>query len=241
MRLSIIVPAWNEERYLPDCLAALGSAISANALGAADCEIIVVDNNSTDRTADVARGFDARVVFEPVNQIGRARNSGAAQAGGEWLLFVDADSTVSAPLLGDILAVTRNPGAVGCGSVMRMGGMPWWARGLLGLWTTLSVLCRWAAGSLLLCRAEAFRDVGGFSTRLYAAEEVDLSRRLKRWGRTRGQRFIILRRHPLVTSNRKLVLYSGRELGSQLLRLMLRPLRALRDPKALSIWYDGRR
>ena len=62
-------------------------------------ELIVCDNNSTDRTAEIARNAGARVVFEPVNQIARARNRGAAAATGDWLIFVDADSHPSAGLV----------------------------------------------------------------------------------------------------------------------------------------------
>lgn len=233
MRLSIIIPAYNEARLLPLCLASLPES--------ADREIIVVDNNSTDCTADIARAAGARVVFEPVNQIARARNAGAAAAGGDWLLFLDADCVMSPALLADICSLMHEPAVVAAGSVMRMPGLPWWAGGMLGLWNFVSVSCRWAAGSLVLCRREAFRGIGGFSEHLYAAEEIDLSRRLKRWGRRRGQKLRILRKHPLQTSGRKLQLYSGREIAGQLLRLMLRPWGALRDRRQLGLWYDGRR
>ena len=55
-------------------------------------ELIVCDNNSSDATPAIAAAAGARVVFEPVNQIGRARNAAAAAATGDWLVFVDADS-----------------------------------------------------------------------------------------------------------------------------------------------------
>jgi len=241
MKLSIIVPAWNEAQLLPACLASIDAAVDANQSAGFTHEVIVVDNNSTDKTAEIAAAAGALVVFEPINQIARARNAGAAAASGDWLLFIDADSLLSSGLLFDIHALIDADKAVGCGSTMQMQGLPWWGRSMMATWTTMSLTLRWAAGSLLVCRAEAFREVGGFNTQLYAAEEIDLSQRLKRWGRERGQRFEILRRHPLQTSNRKLLLYSGREIGAQLARLMLRPWAALRDRAALSLWYDGRR
>src|SRR6266480_4245946 len=64
-------------------------------------ELIVCDNNSDDRTAEIARAAGARVVFEPVNQIARARNTGAAHAAGEWLIFIDADSQPSRELFAE--------------------------------------------------------------------------------------------------------------------------------------------
>src|SRR5260370_32849597 len=66
-----------------------------------ESELIVCDNNSTDRTAEIAKGAGAQVVFEPVNQIGRARNAGAARARGDWIFFVDADSYPSVELFLD--------------------------------------------------------------------------------------------------------------------------------------------
>ncbi|SFW14207.1 glycosyltransferase [Nitrosovibrio sp. Nv17] len=241
MRLSIVIPAFNEERLIGECLRAVFAALAANSRAGVETEVIVVDNNSTDDTARLAREGGARVVFEPVNQIGRARNAGAAAATGDWLVFVDADSILSPGLLADILALIESGRYVGCGSVVRMRDLPWWAGALLWLWTCASVLCRWAAGALVVCRSDAFRDAGGFNQALYAGDEVDLSRRLKRWGRARGLRFTILRRHPLDSSPRKIHLYSAGEVAWQILRVVLQPRRALQSREKLPIWYDGRR
>src|SRR5438876_11028275 len=76
------------------------SAMEAFAERGWPAELIVCDNNSDDRTAQIARAAGARVVFEPVNQIARARNTGAAHAAGEWLIFIDADSHPSRELFG---------------------------------------------------------------------------------------------------------------------------------------------
>ena len=215
--------------------------MAANDRGGISNEIIVVDNNSTDSTATLAARAEARVVFEPINQIARARNAGAAAAKGDWLLFVDADSQLSPELLADIYRLIDDGGSVGCGSAIRMDNIPRWAQAMLQAWNGLSRMTRWAAGALFLCRRDAFEAVGGFNQNLYAAEEIDLSQRLKKWGKARGLRFRILRDHPLETSGRKLVLYTRAELLGQLLRLCLHPWRSLRDKSRLALWYDGRR
>lgn len=194
-----------------------------------------------DNTANLARQAGARVVFEPINQIGRARNAGAAVATGDWLLFVDADSVLNLGLLADILRLIEDGKSVGCGSTVQMQGLPWWANWVLQLWTGISILFRWAAGALVVCRSDAFREVGGFNQELYAADEIGLSQQLKKWGRQRGLQFVILTRHPLESSSRKAVLYSEREMAGQILRVILRPRRSLQDKKQLPIWYDGRR
>lgn len=241
MHLSIVIPAFNEEQLILDCLNSIAESIHANAKPGFTHEVIVVDNNSTDKTAQLARQTGAQVVFEPINQIGRARNTGAAAAGGDWLLFVDADSLLNPGMVADILRMIESGQYVGCGSVMHMPGLPWWGNAAMRLWTVLSVTFRWASGALVVCRTDAFRDVGGFNQELFAADEIDLSQLLKQWGRKRHLKFTILTRHPLVTSPRKVQLYSGREIAGQLFSVMFSPRKTLQDKKKLPIWYDGRR
>jgi len=241
LHLSIIIPAFNEARLIERCLQSISISLVTNLTSGFTSEIIVVDNNSTDDTATLARQAGAQVVFEPINQIGRARNTGAAEATGDWLLFLDADSLITPELLGDILRTIEDGKSVGCGCTLRMQGIPWWANSILQLWMGASILFRWASGAMLVCRCDAFRDVGGFTQELYAAEEIRLSKELKRWGRQRGLQFTILTQHPLETSARKVVLYSAQEIAGQILRVMLHPRRTLQDKKQLSIWYDGRR
>ena len=76
--LSIIIPAWNEEKYIARTIESLRQAgkVYEQQRGGT-VEIIVVDNNSSDRTGAIAREHGALVVHEPVNNIGKARNSGA--------------------------------------------------------------------------------------------------------------------------------------------------------------------
>ena len=241
MHLSIIIPAFNEERLIERCLQSIATSLVANLTSGFTSEIIVVDNNSTDNTATLARQAGAHVVFEPINQIGRARNTGAALATGDWLLFLDADSVLNPGLLADILRAIESGTSVGCGCTLRMQGIPWWANSILQLWMGASMLFRWASGALLVCRSDAFRDVGGFTQEIYVAEEIRLSKQLKRWGRQRGLHFTILTQHPLETSARKVALYSAKEIAGQILRVILHPRRTLQDKKHLSVWYDGRR
>ena len=161
MHLSIIIPAFNEERLIEQCLQSVAASIAANSRPGFTSEVIVVDNNSTDKKAELARQAGAEVVFEPINQIGRARNTGAAQATGDWLLFLDADSLLNPGLLADILGMIESGKYVGCGSTLRMDGLPWWANLTLRLWTGTSILCGWAAGALVVCRRDAFQDDRG--------------------------------------------------------------------------------
>lgn len=242
MLLSIVIPAFNEEKELPGCLASVREALVSCGLGAEEAEVVVCDNNSTDRTAELARLGGARVVFEPVNQISRARNAGAAAARGGWLLFIDADSRLSSANLGRVVALARDDApVVGGGCVIALEGIPWWTRPGLWGWNVYSVGRRVAAGSFVFCRAAAHRDVGGFSLERYAAEELEYSRELRRWGREREMRFVVLRGHPHVSSGRKFRQRPPSELIRLLARLALSYRHVIRDRRALDFFYDGRR
>ena len=118
MRVSVVLPAFNEEKLLPAALAAVKAASSAFTARGWEWECVVCDNNSTDGTSAVARAAGATVVFEPVNQIGRARDAGARAATGEWLVFIDADSTPSAELFASIATRIAEGRALGGGSTV---------------------------------------------------------------------------------------------------------------------------
>lgn len=240
VKLSIVVPAFNEERLLSATLEAIQAAARAFD-GAGGWELIVCDNNSTDRTAEIARAAGATVVFEPHNQISRARNRGAAAAAGQWLLFVDADSLPGQELFEDLREAIESGRVLGGGCTVASDHDAVSVRAVLGLWNVLSRSLRWAAGAFLFCRRDAFSALGGFSEELYASEELELSGRLKRFARGEGSEFRILHRHPLRTSARKLHLYGWRELSLVFGRFLLHPRRTLRSAKACSPWYDGRR
>ena len=239
--LSVIVPAFNEEKLLAGTLTSLAQGLKAAGFTADEVELRVADNASSDATAAIATAAGAIVVHEPQRQISRARNAGAAAARGQWLLFVDADTRPSAHLLAVTRALMSSGRHCGAGALVSADGTGPGLRVAIGFWNLVSRLLRVACGAYVLCRADAFRALDGFSEELYAAEELDLSWRLRRWGRARGLRFEIVREAPLHTSMRKLELYSGAELAAMTLRGLRHPLRALRDRRYLDHWYDGRR
>jgi glycosyltransferase involved in cell wall biosynthesis len=241
MRVSVIIPAFNEERLLGESLRQVNAAMTAFARRNWDAELIVCDNNSTDRTAEVARAAGATVVFEPVNQIGRARNHGAEAATGDWLIFIDADSHPSAELFADVAAQIETGRCLAGGSTIRLEeGYP--AGTLITqLWNVASRALRWVAGSFIFCETAAFRKLGGFNVNLYASEEIELSKRLKKLARAERKRIVIVHRHPIVTSARKLRLYTPREHLTFLAKTILRGGKTLTSREACHTWYDGRR
>ena len=241
MKISIIVPAFNEEKFIARSLRRIKAATDAFSSLGWESEMIVCDNNSTDRTAEKARAADATVVFEPMNQISRARNKGASAATGDWLVFVDADSYPSRELFADLALVIQSGRFLGGGAVVKMDRAVGWTRLFIPLWNGISRLNRWAAGSFVFCEANVFRALGGFSQELYAAEELEFSKRLKKLALKRKKKVIILHRHPLVTSARKAHLYSLREHLGMLLRTLRHRGQNLKDRSSCTLWYDGRR
>lgn len=241
MKISIIIPAFNEERLIAGTLREVQAAAAVFAQRGWAVEMLVCDNNSSDLTAELARTAGATVVFEPVNQIARARNRGAEAARGEWLIFIDADSRPNAGLFEDVAAQIQRGKCLAGGSTVRLDGEHWLGNAVTELWNGISRALRWVAGSFIFCEAAAFRAIGGFSNELFAGEEIDLSRRLKRLARKTGREVVILTRHPLVTSDRKVHLYTLREHLAFVMRTILGGGRTLNDRAACHTWYDGRR
>jgi glycosyltransferase involved in cell wall biosynthesis len=240
VKISVIVPAFNEEKLLGASLAAIQSSAKVFETRGWEFELVVCDNNSTDRTGEIARAAGATVVFEPVNQIGRARNTGAAAATGDWLIFVDADSHPSAGLFDDVAEQILAGDCLAGGATVRMDEYHFLAGVAARLWNLASRMGRWLAGSFIFVEAAAFRQTGGFDTRFFAGEELELSMRLKRLAREKGRRIKVLSRHPLVTSARKMRLYSAWE-HFRLLGVVIFNRQALTRREECTLWYDGRR
>jgi glycosyltransferase involved in cell wall biosynthesis len=241
MKLSIIIPAYNEAKRIGSCLEHLCAALAGNGRRGWETELIVVDNNSSDATSELARRGGARVIFEPVNQIARARNAGAAQAAGDWLLFVDADTLVSAETLGEMLSLIETGNIVGGGTVLRYDRTPLTWKPVLFAANIVIFLLRWTCGCFVFCRADAFRAFGGYNQELFAGEDVEFGRAMRRWGKPRGLRVAMVRRHPPVTSIRKLDLYGTPAVVSLMVRWLILGRSLERDKSRLQMFYDGRR
>jgi glycosyltransferase involved in cell wall biosynthesis len=235
-QVSVLVPAYNEERFLPATLESVRHSFRETSFAA--YEIVVCDNNSTDGTAAVAAAHGARVVFEPHNQIARARNTAARAARGDWLLFLDADTLMNTALLDRTLRAFQS-GRVGAGgAVVALDGpcVTWAARCVVHLWKLLSVAGRLAAGSYLYCRRDAWEQTGGFDEDVYVTEELWFSRKLKRWCRQRGLKFHIITDAMVITSARKLEWYTPEQLMRQMIQLSL-PW-AMKDRRRCAVWYE---
>lgn len=230
--ISFVIPAHNEERLIGRTLGALHTA--ARAVGE-PYEIIVVDDASTDATAALAASQGARVVPVQYRHIAAARNAGAQHARGDVLIFVDADTRVTDTVVRAAMTALGD-GAIGGGARARFDGrIPLYGRALMQLWLWLQPLARYASGCFLFCTRRAFDAAGRFDETIYAAEDVAISRRLKRVGR-----FVILR-ESVITSGRNLRAHSGFDALRMLAAWVLHGPPFLKSRRGLGWWYGGRR
>jgi glycosyltransferase involved in cell wall biosynthesis len=232
---SVIIPAYNEESFLPKTLINLKSAMASIPQQG---EIIVVDNASTDNTAEIAGQYGARIVFEPFRQIARARNSGARAARSAFLVFLDADTILPASLLKQSLRLLTNKSHCGGGTLLSFDSkLPFLAEKLVKFWNWLSRTNKLAAGSFIFCLTQGFFEAGGFNEKIFAGEEIYLSRKLKRWGRRHDLLFTIFEDQPVITSGRKFHWYSSLQIVILLLLFTFFPY-ALRSRWFCRFWYN---
>ena len=230
--LSFVIPAYNEEKYLPGTLASIHAAARELAL---DYEIVVANDDSSDATARIAEESGARVVTVQNRQISKTRNDGARAARGERLVFVDADTHVNAAVVGAANAALDG-GAVGGGArVSFEASAPRWVHVISGIVLWLMILARWAAGCFVFCRRDAFEATGGFDERHFAAEEIMFSIALKKHGQ-----FVIVPAS-VQTSARKAVGRSAWEMLRLVTMILLRGLGGVRRREHTDFWYDGKR
>ena len=229
--ISFIIPAYNEELLLGRTLDALHRA--ARSVDQ-PYEIIVADDDSSDRTGSVAAEHGAAVVHTANRQIAATRNAGARTAKGDWLFFVDADTLVSDELLTEAVAALAD-GAAGGGAAFRFDEpVPLYGKILQWVVRPVYRLGKIASGSFIFCTREAFDQVGGFDETLYGSEEAVMSRALGRCGP-----FVVLR-ETVLTSGRRLRLNSFWSILGILFYLFLGGGR-ITNRRAARLWYDGRR
>ena len=248
MLISIAIPAFNEEKLLPSTLAAVTKTGEAFSERNWEMEVVVCDNNSTDRTAEIAKACGARVVFEKHNQISRARNTAGKAVKGEWIIFVDADSEPSKALFEATAVAMEKKEIIGGGTTINYDVQNWVVTIITVVWNGISRVMHWPAGSYIFLRTEDFHELNGFSEKLYASEELEFGGRLKKLAQQRNQHLQILTQTPLATSPRRFRLMRSYPLLEKLKFILKHSFsmvftggRSLQKAENCRFWYDGRR
>jgi glycosyltransferase involved in cell wall biosynthesis len=234
IEVSVIIPAYNEEELLPQTLDSLKNSLSHID---AVYEIIVVDNNSSDKTAEAAEEAGVKVVFEKINQISRARNCGAEAASGKYLFFIDADSNPPCELIRKALEALRSNTCRAGGAQVEFDELTHKIHlSTVKGWNSISKFFKLAAGCFIYCRRDVFEAVGGFSTKYFAGEEIFFSRAVKKELKKQGGEFLIIEDPKVLTSARKLKWFSAKQQILMVLSFIFIPI-TIRFRSLCSFWY----
>lgn len=200
IQLSVVVPAFNEEKLLPTTLACIADCLTALDVSS---EVIVVDNNSTDNTAKIAQENDAKLVFEPVNNIARARNAGAKSAQGKYILFVDADCEPSPELFKKAFDLVDQGDVVLCGAQSFMEGLSGISKKMIDISNRTLAKRKWVLGSFALCTREIYELAGGFDEKYYTSEDIYFSIKVRDLIKGQNKSIHVIENPRITTSARK--------------------------------------
>jgi glycosyltransferase involved in cell wall biosynthesis len=228
MKLSFVIPAWNEEELLSATIKSIQQSAKEF-----EYEIIVADDASDDRTAEIAAELGSIVVRCDNRQIGLTRNDGAAVATGDLLIFVDADTIVSEVVVQETLKAIKE-GAVAGGSFPTFeGNIPIFAKVMTPILRIMFRLLRVAAGAYMFCTPDSFEKAGRFDSKFFAAEEVHLSNKLHKFGKYKTINSRV------ITSSRKFRTHSSLEIMTTLFLVSIPKIRDIKKRK--NLWYGSRK
>jgi glycosyltransferase involved in cell wall biosynthesis len=210
MKLSFVIPAYNEEHYIGDCL----DSILKQVPGApCEVEIVVVNNASTDGTAAVVGKYlDVKLVNEPHKGIVWARRTGFAAATGDLIANVDSDSRLTPDWIKKVAAAFAQDEKLVAfsGPFIYYDFTPWenfWVRifyylGFISYLTNRFILRKGSMlqGGNFVVRRDALLKIGGYDTSIdFYGEDTDIARRISKVGKA-----VFTFKLPMYSSGRRL-------------------------------------
>ena len=200
IKISIIIPAHNEEQYIGKCLE---SILKASEPFKNQVEIIVVLNRCTDRTEEIAKSYNCIVLKNSDKNLSKIRNAGVELARGEIIVTIDADTQMNEHVLSkaeENLITGKYIGGGVTGKFERMSlGIVVSALLLIGplffKYGAISVGIFW-------CYKKDYESINGFNEKMLMAEDADFAKRLKVWGKKTGKKYGTIK-NGMITSSRK--------------------------------------
>jgi glycosyltransferase involved in cell wall biosynthesis len=241
IRQTLVIPAHNEEALLPRLLDTVDVARARYSFGADAIEVIVADNASTDRTAEIAAARGCRVVPVAKRAIAASRNGGAARATSPILAFIDADSQVHPETFNCIQRALADNRIVGGATGVTMER---WSLALVATYAAIIplVMVTGMDAGVVFCRRKDFLEIGGYNERLLVAEDVAFLWALKKLGRSRRQRLTRLRSMKVIASTRKFDRHGDWHYFRDFARMAFGRIRnpAATDEFIQRYWYNDR-
>ncbi|MEK8198203.1 MULTISPECIES: glycosyltransferase [Lysinibacillus] len=200
LKISIIIPAHNEEKYIGKCLE---SVSRASKLCKNQVEIIVVLNRCTDRTEEIAKSYDCIIVKNNDKNLSKIRNAGVEIASGEIIVTIDADTQMNEHVLSKAQENLISGKYIGGGVTGKFERMS------LGIFVSTLLLIgpllfKYGAISvgIFWCYKKDFQSINGFNENMLMAEDADFAKRLKVWGKKNGKKYGTIQ-NGMLTSTRK--------------------------------------
>ncbi|WP_312506656.1 glycosyltransferase [Lysinibacillus sp.] len=200
LKISIIIPAHNEEKYIGKCLE---SVSRASKLCKNQVEIIVVLNRCTDRTEEIAKSYDCIIVKNNDKNLAKIRNAGVEIASGEIIVTIDADTQMNEHVLSKAQENLISGKYIGGGVTGKFERMS------LGIFVSTLLLIgpllfKYGAISvgIFWCYKKDFQSINGFNENMLMAEDADFAKRLKVWGKKNGKKYGTIQ-NGMLTSTRK--------------------------------------
>ncbi|MBI2612940.1 glycosyltransferase family 2 protein [Candidatus Kaiserbacteria bacterium] len=195
MKLSFVIPAYNEQDYVGECIESIKREGKSNPY---PIEIIVVNNASTDKTAAVARSYpEVKVIDEPHKGLVWARSAGFLASSGDLVANIDADSRLSTGWLKKVMdAFSSDPSLVALsGPFIHYDLESRTKRFLVWFWYVLVFVSQgmtkalFGTGAFLqggnyVVRRRALQEIGGYDRRIeFYGEDSDIGRRIVKVGK----------------------------------------------------------
>ncbi|WP_189419858.1 glycosyltransferase [Cellvibrio zantedeschiae] len=173
--VSIVIPAYNEEKYIGMCL----QSLSELEFDKDKLEIIVVDNGSTDRTLEIARSYTSNVIIKEKVKVGAVRNYGVSHAKGKYIVFLDSDCVVDKQWLSRGINKLQKDSKLVLGGQYLMRESPSWLEKYWVLTNSVEKIYQTTlVGGCIFIENKTFESVAGFNENLNSGEDSDLTYRL---------------------------------------------------------------
>jgi len=198
-KISVIIPAHNEENYIEKCLTSIKEAESKIDT---PVEIVVSLNQCTDKTELIAKSFGAICVHEDEKNIAKIRNAGVKISTGDIIITIDSDSWMSQNMLKEVVDRLKDGKYIGGGVRIKLD------RFSIGIFFSLMTLVPYllkdkvSAGMFWLSKKD-FNEIGGFDEKRISTEDIHFAKKLKSYGKTKNLRYGTIRKAHITTSCRK--------------------------------------